>query len=131
MQYPWGHNRRFNAYANYFKEQFGERIQKLSIDAGFTCPNRDGAKGVGGCTFCNNKAFNPSYCVPTKSVTQQLNEGIENEYQNDIKIIVYLFKNGLFWDEYTYIFDIKSNFKFKFICYWRYICSIFLCSIIF
>jgi len=77
MQYPWGHNRRFNAYANYFKEQFGERIQKLSIDAGFTCPNRDGAKGVGGCTFCNNKAFNPSYCVPTKSVTQQLNEGIE------------------------------------------------------
>ena len=75
--YPWGHHRRFNAYSNYFRKLFGERVQKLSIDAGFTCPNRDGSKGRGGCTYCNNDAFNPSYCQPEKSVEQQIREGIE------------------------------------------------------
>ena len=76
MQYPWGHDRRFNAYSNYFRKLFGGRVQKLSIDAGFTCPNRDGSKGTGGCTYCNNDAFNPSYCSPGKSVTLQIEEGI-------------------------------------------------------
>lgn len=74
--YPWGDRRRFNSYANYFRRRFGGRIQKLSIDAGFTCPNRDGRRGRGGCTFCNAAAFTPSYCSPTKSVTQQIGEGI-------------------------------------------------------
>lgn len=77
MNYPWNHNRRFNAYANYFRNEFGQRVQKLSIDAGFTCPNRDGKVGIGGCTYCNNDAFNPSYCQPHKSVLQQIEEGIE------------------------------------------------------
>ena len=76
MQYPWGHNRRFNAYSNYFRKLFGERVQKLSIDAGFTCPNRDGSKGTGGCTYCNNDAFNPSYCSPDKTIAVQIEEGI-------------------------------------------------------
>ena len=75
--YPWGHERRFNAYSNYFKKIYGVRVQKVSIDAGFTCPNRDGTKGIGGCIYCENKAFNPSYCVPEKSITQQIEEGIE------------------------------------------------------
>ena len=75
--YPWGHTRRFNAYSNYFREIYGARVQKVSIDAGFTCPNRDGNKGSGGCTYCSNDAFNPSYCLPTKSVTEQIGEGIE------------------------------------------------------
>ena len=74
--YPWGHSRRFNTYADYFKSRFGERVQKVSVDAGFTCPNRDGTKGRGGCTYCNNNAFNPSYCQPEKSVRQQILEGI-------------------------------------------------------
>lgn len=74
--YPWGHSRRFNAYSNYFKKMYGTRLQKVSIDAGFTCPNRDGKAGTGGCTFCNNNAFNPSYCDPDKSVSWQLSEGI-------------------------------------------------------
>lgn len=74
---PWSHKRRFNSYAEYFKELFGERVQKVAIDAGFTCPNRDGTLGTGGCTFCNNDAFNPSYCSPLKSITQQIEEGIE------------------------------------------------------
>lgn len=77
MLYPWGHPRRFNSYTEYFKHTFGSRVQKLSIDAGFTCPNRDGTKGLGGCSYCNNNAFNPSYCQPHKSVEQQLIEGKE------------------------------------------------------
>lgn len=75
--FPWGHKRRFNAYSNYFRKKFGGRVQKVSIDAGFTCPNRDGSKGTGGCTFCLNDAFNPSYCIPSKSIKQQIAEGIE------------------------------------------------------
>jgi radical SAM protein (TIGR01212 family) len=75
--YPWGHERRFNAFPDYFRKAYGSRMQKVSIDAGFTCPNRDGSKGTGGCTYCNNKAFNPSYCLPSKSVTEQIEEGIE------------------------------------------------------
>lgn len=67
--------RRFSAYSNYLKQEYGHRLQKLSINAGFTCPNRDGSKSVGGCTFCNNEAFNPSYCTLDKSITQQLEEG--------------------------------------------------------
>jgi len=75
--FPWGHERRFNAFPDYFRKTYGMRMQKVSLDAGFTCPNRDGSKGTGGCTYCNNKAFNPSYCLPSKSITQQINEGIE------------------------------------------------------
>ncbi len=75
--FPWGHERRFNAYSNYFRSLFGERVQKVSVDAGFTCPNRDGTKGSGGCSYCNNDAFNPSYCTPQKSVSQQIAEGID------------------------------------------------------
>ena len=74
--FPWGHERRFNAYSNYFRSIYGSRVQKVSIDAGFTCPNRDGSKGMGGCTYCNNDAFNPSYCMPEKSVTKQIEEGV-------------------------------------------------------
>ncbi len=75
--YPWGHQRRFNSYPEYFRKHYGERVQKLTIDAGFTCPNRDGKVGRGGCAYCNNDAFNPSYCNPVKSIRQQLLEGIE------------------------------------------------------
>jgi len=90
--FPWGHHRRFNAYAQYFKKHFGERVQKLSIDAGFTCPNRDGTVARGGCTYCNNESFNPSYCTTDKSVKQQLEEGIEfhgNRYRRADKYLAY------------------------------------------
>ena len=68
--------KRYNDYTSYIKNKFSERVQKVSLDTGFTCPNRDGTKGVGGCTYCNNNTFNPSYCKPSKSITQQLDEGI-------------------------------------------------------
>jgi radical SAM protein (TIGR01212 family) len=77
MEFSWGDNYRFNSYSAYMKRIFGERVQKLSVDAGFTCPNRDGTKGTGGCTFCNNDAFNPSYCQPGKGIALQLEEGID------------------------------------------------------
>ncbi len=76
MNYPWGDERRYNSYASYFRRLFGHRVQKLSVDAGFSCPNRDGTVGVGGCTFCRNDAFTPSYCGGGKSITQQIEEGI-------------------------------------------------------
>lgn len=69
-------HRLYYSYSSYFKELFGERIQKVAIDAGFTCPNRDGTISEGGCTFCLNDAFNPSYCTPDKSITAQIDEGI-------------------------------------------------------
>ncbi|HAN19416.1 MAG: TIGR01212 family radical SAM protein [Bacteroidetes bacterium GWC2_33_15] len=92
MNYPWGHNRRFNSYSEYFKRTLGERVQKVTIDAGFTCPNRDGSKGTGGCTYCNNDAFNPSYCTPEKSIKQQIEEGIEfhiNRYRRAKNYLAY------------------------------------------
>lgn len=77
MSYPWGDERRFNSYAAYFRRTFGHRMQKVTINAGFTCPNRDGKISTGGCTFCDNAAFTPSYCDSTKSITQQIDEGVE------------------------------------------------------
>lgn len=77
MPYPWGDERRFNSYAAYFKRTFGSRMQKVTINAGFGCPNRDGSISWGGCTFCRNDAFTPSYCQSHKSITQQIEEGIE------------------------------------------------------
>lgn len=68
---------RYNEYGRWLKERLQMKVQKISLNAGFTCPNRDGTVGVGGCTYCNNQTFNPSYCQTEKSVTQQLEEGKE------------------------------------------------------
>lgn len=63
-------------YGLWLRQQLGCRVQKISLHAGFSCPNRDGTVGWGGCTFCNNQTFNPAYCQPQFSVTQQLHEGM-------------------------------------------------------
>ncbi len=68
--------KRYNNYSSYIKKRFKQRVQKISLNTGFTCPNRDGTKGIGGCTYCNNNTFKPGYCKPNKSISQQLNEGI-------------------------------------------------------
>lgn len=67
----------YRTYHEYCQEHFGERVQKISINAGFTCPNRDGTKGFGGCAFCNNSTFNPDYCDASVDILQQIDEGIE------------------------------------------------------
>lgn len=62
-------------FAEFLTKHFSYKVQKISINAGFTCPNRDGNKGRGGCTYCNNQTFNPDYCKPKMSVTEQLEQG--------------------------------------------------------
>lgn len=66
---------RYNEFGPWLKAQIGTKVQKISLNAGFTCPNRDGSVGVGGCTYCNNQTFNPEYCKTEKTVVQQLEEG--------------------------------------------------------
>lgn len=68
---------RYNSYVGYFRKMYGERLQKIVIDAGFTCPNRDGTLSTGGCTYCDNDAFHPSYSTPDKSIKLQIELGIE------------------------------------------------------
>lgn len=69
--------KRYNSFVGYFRRVYGERLQKIVLDAGFTCPNRDGTTGTGGCTYCDNAAFHPAYSSPGKSLTAQIDEGIE------------------------------------------------------
>ncbi len=90
--YEWGTTRRYNSYADWFTVLFGGRVQKLSINAGFTCPNRDGTIGYGGCTYCNNEAFIPGYCTPEKSITDQIEQGItfhRRRYRRAVSYIAY------------------------------------------
>ena len=76
-EYGFPDGKRYNSFVGYFKRKYGERLQKIVLDAGFTCPNRDGKVGRGGCTYCDNAAFHPSYSTAGKSLHQQLDEGIE------------------------------------------------------
>ena len=66
----------YKTFQDFLSVYFKRKVQKISINAGFTCPNRDGTSGIGGCTYCNNQTFNPSYCETNKSVTTQIEEGI-------------------------------------------------------
>ena len=63
-------------FASFLSHYFEGKVQKISIHAGFTCPNRDGSKGTGGCTYCNNQTFNPEYCKPEFGIRRQLEDGI-------------------------------------------------------
>lgn len=84
--------KRYNSFVGYFKEKYGCRLQKIVLDGGFTCPNRDGSVGWGGCTYCDNAAFHPGYSTPDKSICQQIEEGIEfhrGRYKNASKYIAY------------------------------------------
>lgn len=76
-KYGFPDGKRYNSFVGYFKRRYGERLQKIVLDAGFTCPNRDGKVGRGGCTYCDNAAFHPSYSTAGKSLYQQMDEGIE------------------------------------------------------
>lgn len=75
-KYDFPDGKRYNTYVGHYRRLYGERLQKLVIDAGFTCPNRDGLVGRGGCSFCDNVAFHPSYSNPLLSIAQQIDEGI-------------------------------------------------------
>ena len=84
--------RRYNSFVGYFRERYGTRLQKIVVDAGFTCPNRDGSAGMGGCTYCDNDAFHPSYSTPDKPIIQQIEEGIafhKNRYRRAAGYLAY------------------------------------------
>ncbi len=100
---------RYNEYGFWLKEQLGVKTQKISLNAGFTCPNRDGWVGIGGCTYCNNQTFNPDYCVTEKSITQQLEEGkrfFDRKYP-EMKYLAY-------FQAYTNTYDTLDHLKAKY-----------------
>lgn len=82
----------YNDFGTWLRKRFPDfRVQKISIDAGFTCPNRDGRISTGGCTYCDNRTFNPSYCDRRKSIREQLREGkmFFNRKYSDMKYLAY------------------------------------------
>lgn len=100
---------RYNEFGIWLKNQLGVKSQKISLNAGFTCPNRDGRVGTGGCTYCNNQTFNPDYCVTDKSVAQQLEEGkafFSRKYP-DMKYLAY-------FQAYTNTYDSIDNLRAKY-----------------
>lgn len=111
MIYSWGTARRFNAYSDYFRKHFGERVQKITIDAGFTCPNRDGTCGTGGCTFCDNDAFNPSYNAPDKSIAEQIRQGMEFHRIRYRKASQYLAYFQAYSNTYADLEVLKSKYE--------------------
>ncbi len=77
QEFSWGYPGRYNNFQFSFRKLFnGEKVQKISLETGMSCPNRDGHKGKGGCTYCNNAAFTPPVANSQKSVTSQMEEGI-------------------------------------------------------
>ena len=88
VDFPEG--KRYNTASGRYHRIYGERLQKLVIDAGFTCPNRDGTVGYGGCSYCDNAAFHPGYSIPGKSLLQQIDEGIEFHHRRYPKVNHYL-----------------------------------------
>ena len=72
-----GTSKPYRDYGSFIRNKFGERVQKISINVGFSCPNRDGSKGTGGCTYCNNQSFKPDYCKPQNNIEEQLEKGVE------------------------------------------------------
>ena len=65
----------YNSFSKWIRDRFPFRVQKISVDAGFSCPNRDGSISSGGCSFCDNRTFNPSYCNRTLSIGRQISDG--------------------------------------------------------
>ena len=85
-KFLWGTEIPYNSYANYTRKKFGQRIQKISVNAGFTCPNRDGKVAYGGCTYCNNDSFSPNHLDPGESIRSQVSQGmkfLKKRYKTD------------------------------------------------
>jgi radical SAM protein (TIGR01212 family) len=99
----------YNEFSDFLKLHFPYKVQKISLNVGFTCPNRDGTKGRGGCTYCNNQTFNPDYCRTDKSVATQLEEGKQffaRKYP-DMKYLAY-------FQAYTNTYDDTEQLKRKY-----------------
>ena len=81
----------YNDFSTWLRQELGCKVQKISIDAGFSCPNRDGKTATGGCIFCDNRAFSPAYCRGDKTVRRQMEDGIAffNRKYKDMKYLAY------------------------------------------
>tara|TARA_Y100001968_G_scaffold319014_1_gene350004 strand:+ start:282 stop:1220 length:939 start_codon:yes stop_codon:yes gene_type:complete len=102
--------KRYNDFTSFVRKRFNGRVQKVSINAGFTCPNKDGTKGVGGCTYCNNNTFNPDYCKPIKPIKVQIQEGIEF-FSKKYKAQKYLAYFQAFTNTYAPLSDLKTMYQ--------------------
>jgi radical SAM protein (TIGR01212 family) len=103
-------NRIYPEFTDYLRIRFPKfKVQKISLDAGFTCPNRDGSKGRGGCIYCNNRTFSPDYCDNSRSITVQLQDGIRffSRKYPDMKYIAY-------FQAYTNTYDKVENLRLKY-----------------
>jgi radical SAM protein (TIGR01212 family) len=99
----------YTDFSHFLKKFFDFKVQKISVNAGFTCPNRDGIVGWGGCTYCNNQTFNPDYCETHKTITQQIEEGKQffaRKYP-DMKFLAY-------FQAYTNTYDQLDVLKAKY-----------------
>ena len=101
---------RYNEFGPWLKNLLGMKVQKISINAGFTCPNRDGSVGVGGCTYCNNQTFNPEYCRTEKSVAQQLEEG-KRFFARKYPEMKYMAYFQAYTNTYSELDDLKRKYE--------------------
>lgn len=99
----------YNDFGDFLKSVFPFKVQKISVNAGFTCPNRDGSKGFGGCSYCNNQTFSPEYCHTEKSVSEQLEDGIRF-FSRKYPTMKYL----AYFQAYTNTYDAIENLKQKY-----------------
>lgn len=100
----------YNDFGNWIRKKFPFRVQKISVDAGFTCPNRDGRLSVNGCTFCDNRTFSPSYCSRSKSIKEQIEEGkafFARKYP-EMKYLAYF---QSFTNTYGSVEDLKRKYE--------------------
>ena len=97
-------------FGDYLKKRFPFKVQKISVNARFTCPNRDGTIGVGGCTYCNNQTFNPDYCQPVSGISEQLRKGIQffaHKYP-DMKYLAYF---QAYTNTYASLYILKQKYE--------------------
>ncbi|MEE3385433.1 MAG: TIGR01212 family radical SAM protein, partial [Prevotella sp.] len=100
----------YNDFSTWLRHQLGCKVQKISIDAGFSCPNRDGTLATGGCVFCDNKAFSPAYCRGNKSVKRQVEDGI-SFFKRKYKDMKYLAYFQAFTNTYAPVEHLKSLYE--------------------
>ena len=100
----------YNDFSTWLRRQLGCKVQKISIDAGFSCPNRDGTLATGGCVFCDNKAFSPAYCRGNKSVKRQVEDGI-SFFKRKYKDMKYLAYFQAFTNTYAPVEHLKSLYE--------------------
>lgn len=102
----------YRDFADFLHERFPDfKVQKIAINAGFTCPNRDGSKGTGGCTYCNNQTFNPEYCRPSLSVGEQIEKGrtFFGKKYPDMKYLAYFQAYTNTYGELSHLVDLYEE----------------------